>query len=139
MPSVRLSKNDRESLLTKLRDGHDVDSAGAALGLSEGEIKLFKDRYGPDIDTAFATGTSRLRARIMESALSNDNTATLLKMLEQRERDIDHADPISLVQRIITYARCENCGHTPGLAVEKPQADKEPSTETDDTLVQGEV
>ena len=38
MPSERLSKDDRESLLIKLRDGHDLESAGAALGLNKKQI-----------------------------------------------------------------------------------------------------
>ena len=114
MPSVRLSKNDRESLLMKLRDGHDVESAGAALGLSEGQIRVAKDKYGSEISAAFKTGTARIRARIMDTALSEDNAAILLKLLEQRERQIDIGDPITKVERVILVGTCIHCNQKPG-------------------------
>jgi len=115
MPSLRLKKDDRENLLTKLRDGHDLESAGAALGLSEGEIGIAKDKYGTEMATAFKTGTARLRARIMDTALSDDNAAILLKLLEQREKQIDNADPITVIERVILEGCCIHCGKSPGI------------------------
>lgn len=131
MPSVRLSKKDKESLLTKLRDGHDLESAGAALGLTEGQIGVAQGKHGPEMVKAFKTGTARLRARIMEAALDDNNTATLLRLLEQREKQSEQADPITLVERIIVSATCQHCGKYTG-DVGNPilnAGDKEPSTE----------
>ena len=121
MPSVRLKKDDLENLLIKLRDGHDVESAGAALGLSEGEIGIAKGKHGSEIATAYKTATARLRDRIMDKALLDDDNATLLKLLEQRERQTDNADPITLIERIIVHTSCPHCGRTADLKnIKKP-------------------
>jgi len=123
MPSIRISKDDRKNLLAKLRDGHDLESAGAALGLSEGEIGIAKDKYGPEIAAAFKVGTARLRARIMDSALSNDNSAILLKLLELRGKEAESTDPITLVERIIIpMTACPRCDQLLGMA---PSTSKE--------------
>jgi len=113
MPSIRLSKDDRESLLTKLKDGHDVESAGAGLGLSEAQIGLAQDKYGDEIASAFKTGTARLRARIMDTALSDDNASILLKLLEQREKQSEQANPITVIERVIIAGNCIHCGGLP--------------------------
>ena len=110
MPSIRLSRDDRESLLTKLKDGHDVESAGAGLGLSEAQIELAQDKYGDKIASAFRTGTARLRARIMDTALSDDNSSVLLKLLEQRETQTSKTVPITLIERVIIDGTCQHCG-----------------------------
>ena len=121
MPSPRIKKADRENLLIKLRDGHDVESAAEALGLSEGQIGVAKGKYGAEIAAAFKIGTARLRDRIMETALADDNPAIMLKLLEQREKQTDNEDPIILVERVIVQASCPHCGHTPGLKnINKP-------------------
>ena len=121
MPSIRLSKIDRENLLTKLCDGHDLESAGAALELTEAQIGLARGKYGTEIAIAFKTGTGKLRAKIMQNALDDDDPAILLKLLEQREKQTESsADPITLVERvIINMFSCPHCDHLLG---------REPST-----------
>ena len=59
MPSVRISKKDKESLLTKLRNGFDVESGGSALGLSGAQIRIARDKYGSEIIAAFKIGSAR--------------------------------------------------------------------------------
>ena len=124
MPSTRLNKNDRERLLAKLQEGHDVESAGAALGLSDDQIRLARDKYGAEIATSFKTGTAKLRARIMETALSDDNSSVLLKLLEQREVQTRDADPITRVERVIIYGSCKNCGSLPGKEIKDKKLSK---------------
>ena len=113
MPSIRLNKNDRENLLVKLKDGHDLESAGASLGLSGAQIDLARDSFGDEIATAFKTGTGKLKAKIMQNALDEDNSAVLLKLLEQREKQAESsADPITLVERVIVnMPSCPHCDH----------------------------
>lgn len=113
MPSVRISTKEKESLLTKLKDGHDVGSAGAVLGLTEGQIGLAQGKFVSEIDAAFKTGTARLRARIMDTALTVDDSATLLKLLEKREKQASQADPITLVERVIV--QMQSCPHCDNL------------------------
>ena len=123
MPSIRLSKIDRENLLTKLCDGHDLESAGAALELTEAQIGLARGKYGTEIAIAFKTGTGKLRAKIMQNALDDDDPAILLKLLEQREKQTESsADPITLVERIIVpMSECPHCkqllGTTPSKSI----------------------
>ncbi len=75
MPRPRLSKALREELLTKLRNGHDLEAAAAALGISEKQIDAAGAKLAAEIGEAYKICTARLRARIMESALSGDNAA----------------------------------------------------------------
>ncbi len=120
MPSVRLSKDDLKSLLNKLRDGHDAESAGAILGLSEAQVGLAKGKYGAEIAAAFRIGTGKLKGRVMDIGLSQDNASVLLKLLEQRETKSAVDSEVTLVERVIITARCERCGHIPSLQPQKP-------------------
>ena len=113
MPSIRLNKKDRENLLFKLRAGHDLESSGASLGLSGAQIDLARDSFGDEIAKAFKTGTGKLKAKIMQNALDEDNSAVLLKLLEQREKQAESsADPITKVERVIVnMSSCPHCDH----------------------------
>ena len=108
----RISKVNRNALLSRLRSGHDLESAAIAAGLSEKQIDIAKDDFGTEITNAFKTGTGKLRSRIMESALSSDNSAILMKILEQRETAQAVADSsIKKIEWEIVSAICANCGH----------------------------
>ncbi len=85
MPNPRLSKALREELLAKLCVGHDLQAAMASLSLTQRQIDSGGAKLAAEISEAYKIGTARLRARIMESALSGDNAAVLMKLLEQRE------------------------------------------------------
>ena len=123
MPSIRLNKKDRENLLFKLKDGHDLESAGASLGLSGAQIDLARDSFGEALAKAFKTGTGKLKAKIMQNALDEDNSAVLLKLLEQREKQAESsADPITKVERVIVpMYECPHCkqllGTTPSTSI----------------------
>ena len=111
MPSPRHSKIQRKEFLAKLSAGHDQGSAAAALGLGEGQIKAGGSKLQVEIATAFRTGTSRLRAKIMETALSDDNSAVLMKLLEQRTaiQEFENGG-ITRIERVIFNGRCHHCG-----------------------------
>jgi hypothetical protein len=111
MPSPRLTKEQRDSLLTMLRSGHDLEAAAGALGLTEAQIELARDKYGTEIAIAFKTGTAKLRTRIMESALSGDNAAVLMRLLEQREQAQAAGSEVTQVTHRIVAPRCEHCGN----------------------------
>ena len=132
MPSVRLSKKEKESLLDKLRAGFDLVSAGASVGLSDAQIGVAQGKHGAAMDKAFETGTARLKAKIMQHALDTVNPAVLLKLLELREKESLQADPITLVERVIV--QMQSCPHCDNLLGNPILEDKEPSTETDDNL-----
>ncbi len=114
MPSARLSKALREELLGKLREGHDLESAAAALGITEKQIQAVRDKLGTEIATARRTGTAKLRALILERALSDDNVGVLLKIWETREREAEaDPQPITLIKHIIIEPVCPHCGKRP--------------------------
>ena len=114
MPSPRLSKALREDLLGKLRDGHDLESAAAALRITEKQIEVVRDKLGTEIATARRTGTAKLRALILDRALSADDVSALLKLLETREREAEaDPQPITLIKHIIIEPLCPHCGKRP--------------------------
>ena len=132
MPSIRLSKDERESLVAKLEEGHSLESGGAKLGLTKAQLGLAKDKYGVEMEEAFKTGTARIAAEITQTALTENNAAILLRCLEYREKLAEKSvDPITLVERVIVQAHCIHCGKyntdvgSPILNAD----DKEPFTE----------
>jgi len=127
MPSARLSKKEKESLLTKLKDGFDLKSAGADLGLTEAQIGLAQGKHGAAMDKAFDVGTGKLKVKIMQHALDTVNPAVLLKLLELREKESEKTDPITLVERVIV--QMQSCPHCDNLLGNPILEDKEPSTE----------
>jgi hypothetical protein len=116
MPSARLSRAWREELLTKLRNGHDLEVAAAALGIDEKQIDAAGVKLAAEIGEAYKIGTARLRARIMESALSGDNAAVLMKLLEQREAAQAAGEAgaqITEIRHVIIEPVCPHCGKRP--------------------------
>ena len=116
MPSARLTKSDREALLNKIRNGYGLESAGASLGLSEAQIELARGKYRVEVDEAFSIATSRINDLALGKAISDNNAAPLVKMLERRERqtDKDNADPITLIEMVILEGCCVHCGAAAG-------------------------
>ncbi len=114
MPSARLSKALREELLTKLRNGHDLKAAAAALGIGEKQIDAAGSKLAGEIDQAFKIGTSRLRSRLLELSLSNQDASALARLLDKREQQAEAVAPgITLIRRVIVSARCPYCGKRP--------------------------
>ena len=121
MPSPRLSKALREELLTKLRNGHDLEAAAAALGIGEKQIDAAGDKLAGEIGEAFKVGTSRLRSRLLELSLSNQDASALARLLDKREQQAEAAAPeITLIRHVIVSARCARCGHRPALNSQPP-------------------
>ncbi len=82
LPSASLPEEKRDELLGKIRDGHDLESACTALGITDDQIAAGGDELKTAISGAFRAGTARLRGKIMEGALSSDNVGILMKLLE---------------------------------------------------------
>ena len=122
MPSTRLSRARREELLTKLRNGHDLEAAAAALGIGEKQIDAAGSKLAGEIDQAFKIGTSRLRSRLLELSLSNQDASALARLLDKREQQAEAVAPdITLIRRVIVSARCPHCGHRPVLKPPTPK------------------
>ncbi len=122
MPSTPLSKAWREELLTKLRNGHDLEAAAAALGIGEKQIDAAGSKLAAEIGEAFKIGTSRLRSRLLELSLSNQDASALARLLDKREQQAEAVAPgITLIRRVIVSARCPRCGHRPALNPPTPK------------------
>ncbi len=122
MPSARLSRTRREELLTKLRNGHDLEAAAAALGIGEKQIDAAGAKLAAEIGEAYKIGTSRLRSRLLELSLSNQDASALARLLDKREQHAEAVAPdITLIRRVIVSARCARCGHRPALKPPTPK------------------
>jgi hypothetical protein len=83
---MALVPDARAKLLGKIRAGHDLESACAVLNLQPQE--LCKDvKLMAEVNAAFKTGTSKLRARLLDGALKNNDLRVLSTLLEERERE----------------------------------------------------
>ena len=77
---------DFTTLLQMIRDGHDQEAAAAALGLSKEDLDAGGDELTAEISAAFAVGSARLRSKVMEGALTDEDNSVLLRLLEKREQ-----------------------------------------------------
>ena len=85
LPSASIPDEKRAELLDKISNGHDLESACAALDISESQLTAGGAKLKADISRAFRAGTAKLRGKIMEGALSSDNVSVLMKLLEARQ------------------------------------------------------
>ncbi len=141
LPSASLPEEKRAELLARIADGHDVETACAALGISEDQIVAAGDELKAEISGAFKTGTARLRSRLLETALDKQDVSALARLLDKREaiekaqvaEDADEMSNFETCRRIlfmlaqsmaddaekekwmalVLRARCEHCGQFP--------------------------
>lgn len=141
MANESLSEAQRNDLLARIADGHDVETACAALGISEDQIVAAGDELKAEISGAFKTGTARLRSRLLETALDKQDVGALARLLDKREaiekaqvaEDADEMSNFETCRRIlfmlaqsmaddaerekwmalVLRARCEHCGQFP--------------------------
>jgi hypothetical protein len=81
-----LKRETRAKLLGLVKAGHDIDSGCAALNLSPKSIRA-DEKLMAEVAEAFRIGTAKLRARLSQSALDNNDTEILGQMLEAREAE----------------------------------------------------
>lgn len=83
---MALTRAIRDKLLGKIRGGHDLESACAALNLSPKTVRA-DEKLAGEIAEAFRTGTAKLRARVLQGALDNNDLRVLSQLLERREQE----------------------------------------------------
>ena len=122
----RLTKALRTALLDKLSNAHDIDSSCAALGVTEAQLEAGGAQLERDIDAAYRRGTSKLRARLLELSLSNQDANVLSKLVDKRElADTSGSETITVIERIVVNPPCWKCGAVQPLpTVGKPPARK---------------
>ena len=107
----RLTKALRTALLDKLRNGHDIDSSCLALGITEAQLEAGGAALAKETAKAYRTGTSRLKARLLELSLSNQDANVLSKLVDKRElADTSGSDTITVIERIVVNPPCPACG-----------------------------
>ena len=109
-----VSREQLDALLSKLRSGHDLEAAASALGLSGEQLSVIRAEHVAEIKSAFLTGSGRLRSKIMDAALADDNAGVLLKLLEYRDLQFQEKESIGIIERIIidAPAECQYCGRS---------------------------
>lgn len=120
----RLTKDLRQKLLGKLRNGHDIASASASLDVTEAQVKAAGAKLQTEVAAAFKVGTGKLRARLLELSLSNEDASALSRLLDRREQSEQATasnNPITRIERVVITAECEKCGHRPSLTSREPR------------------
>ena len=80
-----MTRDERKRLLKLVGRGLDIESGAAQLGLPMAYVKKAGKQYASQLETAFAVGNSLLRARVIETAVVEDDTKTISAELERRE------------------------------------------------------
>jgi hypothetical protein len=83
---MALKAATKAKLLGLVRAGHDIESACASLNLSPSVVRK-DEKLMIEVGEAFKIGTAKLRARLFQSALDNNDTRILGQMLERREAE----------------------------------------------------
>ena len=81
-----MDKGQKEALVRHVRAGHDTEAACAMLGIPMVEIRRGGKKLQNELSDAFATGSARLRSRLLEGVLGGDGDLRMLaNVLEHRE------------------------------------------------------
>ncbi len=105
LPSASLPEEKRAELLARIADGHDVETACAALGITEEQIAEGGDNLKAEISGAFKTGTARLRSRLLETALDKQDVSALARLLDKREA-IEKAQVVEDADEMSNFETC---------------------------------
>jgi hypothetical protein len=91
---MALRRDQKAKLLSALRAGHDLEGACSKVGVApkavRGDAKLMAE-----VAAAYSIGTSRLRAKLLEMALSSNDSRTLGQILAHRESEQAGLPPVA--------------------------------------------
>ena len=117
-----MTPSQRKQLLEHVASGLDVEAGAAQLGLSMSAVRKAGATLAKQLDEAYATGSARLRGRLLKAALTENDLKVIQSLLEQRA--LSSADkPLEIIERIIINPPCWKCGAVQTL----PSAGKPPA------------
>ena len=112
-----MDKGQKEALVRHVRAGHDTEAACAMLGIPMVEIRRGGKKLQNELSDAFATGSARLRSRLLEGVLGGDGDLRMLaNVLEHREATQTASaakNGVDAIRIQIVDARCPHCGRQP--------------------------
>jgi hypothetical protein len=108
-----------------------LEGASASLGLTEAQIELARNKYGAEISNAFKVGTARLRARLIELTLDNEDVNALARVLDKRETAQIAGEEPTVIKHVVVPAICQSCGGPAVLPHELPPSRSAPDEARD--------
>ena len=111
-----MTRDQRKALKELVSAGLDVEAAAAQLNLSMSEVRKSGKQFAKQLAEAYATGSARLRGRLLKAALSENDAKAISALLEQRAISAAADTGINRIERVILPGggRCLNCGKPPG-------------------------
>ena len=79
-----MTPSQRKQLLEYVSSGLDVEAGAAQLGLSMSAVRKVGAKLARQLDEAYATGSARLRGRLLKAALTDNDLKVIQSLLEQR-------------------------------------------------------
>ncbi len=110
-----MTPSQRKQLLQFVSSGLDVEAGAAQIGLPMSAVRKAGAKLALQLEEAYATGSARLRGRLLKAALTENDLKVIQNLLEQRA--ISAADkPLESITRIIINPPCPKCGHIQPLS-----------------------
>ena len=78
-----MTPSQRKALLAHVSSGLDVEAGAAQLGLSMSAVRKAGAKLAQQLDEAYATGSARLRGRLLKAALTENDLKVIQSLLEQ--------------------------------------------------------
>ena len=107
-----MTPSQRKQLLEYVSSGLDVEAGAAQIGLSMREVRKAGMKYAQALDEAYATGSARLRGRLLKAALTENDLKVIQNLLDQRAIT-ESGKPLEKISRVVINPKCPECGYTP--------------------------
>ena len=104
-----MTPSQRKALLAYVSSGLDVEAAGAQLGLSMSAVRKVGAKLARQLDEAYATGSARLRGRLLKAALTENDLKVIQSLLEQRAISASEGEGVLKIERILVNPPCWKC------------------------------
>ena len=105
-----MTPSQRKALLAHVASGLDVEAGAAQLGLSMSAVRKAGAKLARQLDEAYATGSARLRGRLLKAALTENDLKVIQSLLEQRAISAAEGEGVRKIERIIINPPCWKCG-----------------------------
>ena len=107
-----MTPSQRKQLLEYVSSGLDVEAGAAQLGLSMSAVRKVGAKLARQLDEAYATGSARLRGRLLKAALTDNDLKVIQSLLEQRAISSAEGKGVRQIERhVIDQMHCPNCQH----------------------------
>lgn len=80
-----MNADQRAAVLKHVSDGHDIEAAAVKAGVTMAQVRDAGAGFQAELNSAFRTGTARLRSRVMELAMAGEDAAMLARILDKRD------------------------------------------------------